>query len=720
MSKPLLSIGIIFRNEIRCLERCLKSLQPLREAISCELVMADTGADDGSREVAERYADILFDFPWINDFSAARNAVMDRCSGKWFFFIDCDEWLDEDFSELTNFVRANNNPVKSGLVIQRSYMTPDIEDNEIIDFYTVRIARMDPGLRFYGSIHERWPSDRLLPCIPLRRVILHHDGYCPQSQKQHAEKSKRNMELLRAELEKEPDNLLRLLQCVESGRDEPDYLELIHRAVETVERHAEHWEEFGPPILRYAVQAAQLKGLPELKTWAAQAEEWFPDSFFTRIDVEWFLFGQAWKEEDYEQCVRHGERYLQAMDDNRTGKGDQFARMRSGILTETPQKERQLRIFLAGAYVRVGDEERAAELLGQINGGDLNAEQTKWFALMLQELQTRTLYDTAPLITAFWEQISEPKPDQKRADARKNTVYGTVSNVFSQKFREEEAEKEEFFRHAYTLYLPLRDECELGRAAAILETEDTTEMAELLSQVERWVAMPIQPLARALDYGVVFPMEGKALNMDEMDGLAVRLAADKEKFFPLASRTLTEDFARNTQALLWARGLSMAAVRAFDWTAEDVDVELGLSMVRGFAQTEKVFLPFCYTPQALLEENLSVLPPMHRFGRYCVQAFDALDSGDTVGYVRFLRSGLDSCKNVKSIVEFLLERTPELQAQPEPSSELLALAEQIRTVLDGFSPGDPAVAALKQSEAYRKVAYIIEGAKAPIVGSLPQ
>ena len=90
MSKPVLSIGIIFKNEIRCLERCLKSLQPLREAVPCELVMADTGSDDGSREIAEKYADILFDFPWINDFSAARNAVMDRSTGAWFLTLDAD------------------------------------------------------------------------------------------------------------------------------------------------------------------------------------------------------------------------------------------------------------------------------------------------------------------------------------------------------------------------------------------------------------------------------------------------------------------------------------------------------------------------------------------------------------------------------------------------------------------------------------------------------
>lgn len=80
--KPILFIGMIFKNEIRCLERCMKALHPLRNAIPCELVMADTGSDDGSREIAEEYADILFDSPWIDDFAAARNAVMDHCSGE--------------------------------------------------------------------------------------------------------------------------------------------------------------------------------------------------------------------------------------------------------------------------------------------------------------------------------------------------------------------------------------------------------------------------------------------------------------------------------------------------------------------------------------------------------------------------------------------------------------------------------------------------------------
>ena len=61
MSQPLLSIGMIVKNEERCLEKCLKALEPLRQAIPCELVIADTGSTDKTKEIAAKYADILFE-----------------------------------------------------------------------------------------------------------------------------------------------------------------------------------------------------------------------------------------------------------------------------------------------------------------------------------------------------------------------------------------------------------------------------------------------------------------------------------------------------------------------------------------------------------------------------------------------------------------------------------------------------------------------------------
>ena len=61
--ETILSIGIIFKNEIRGLERCVKSLQTLRETLPCQLVMADTGSEDGSHDIAVKYADVFFRFP---------------------------------------------------------------------------------------------------------------------------------------------------------------------------------------------------------------------------------------------------------------------------------------------------------------------------------------------------------------------------------------------------------------------------------------------------------------------------------------------------------------------------------------------------------------------------------------------------------------------------------------------------------------------------------
>ena len=135
---PLLSIGIIFKNEERCIERCLQSLEALRQAIPCELVMADTGAEDGSRAIAGKYADEVFDFPWIDDFSAARNAVMDRCSGKWYFSIDCDEWLDADITELLAFLQGKTR-ADAAFVIVRNYETAELEKGRLTVIF-VRFA----------------------------------------------------------------------------------------------------------------------------------------------------------------------------------------------------------------------------------------------------------------------------------------------------------------------------------------------------------------------------------------------------------------------------------------------------------------------------------------------------------------------------------------------------------------------------------------------------
>ena len=100
----LLSISILMsgRKETR---QCLESLIPIMDAIPCELILVDTGCDDETREILKEYTDNIITFEWCNDFAKARNVGLQRAKGKWFMFLDDDEWF-VDTSEIIEFFKT--------------------------------------------------------------------------------------------------------------------------------------------------------------------------------------------------------------------------------------------------------------------------------------------------------------------------------------------------------------------------------------------------------------------------------------------------------------------------------------------------------------------------------------------------------------------------------------------------------------------------------------
>lgn len=248
MSKPLLSIGMIVKNESRCLERCLKALQPLRDAIPCQLVIADTGSDDGTQKIAERYADIFFDFPWINDFAAARNAVMDRCIGAWYLSLDADEYIDADVKELIAFLHSDAAKVcTSAFLIINNYSDPN-DESQYSPFNASRLLNMSTKLRFEGAIHEVWPSVCMERPIYLENTVLWHDGYIRNGKLTEKKKGKRNMALIEAELEKTPNDLLRVMQALESSYTVEQAVKYAYRAVELLHQGAARAEILARPF----------------------------------------------------------------------------------------------------------------------------------------------------------------------------------------------------------------------------------------------------------------------------------------------------------------------------------------------------------------------------------------------------------------------------------------------------------------------------------------
>lgn len=711
-AKPILSIGMIFKDDIRSLEHCLSALQPLRDALHCELVMADTGSTDGSRAVAEKYADILFDFPWINDFAAARNAVMDRCSGRWFLTVDSDEYLEEDVSQIVSFLKANNRKVDTCTVVVRNYGNYELE-GPYTDFLAIRMTRMARGVRYEGAIHEKWADTGAV--VPLSKTVFRHDGYVGLNGEEGRAKRERNIRLIRAEIAENPELLMPRLQFIESGATEPDLLDQIREAIALVEEKTDMWDRVGPPILRQAVFHAWQMKLPEVDKWTGLAWELFPDSLYTRIDVAYASFMRAGEAKDYAACAEHGETYLRGVEAQRKG-ADPGACVVSVLRMAAPYWEQDARILLAQAYLAMqpANPERAVELLDGLDGSLFDGRQTALFVQTLRAAHARTEGDTAPIVTAVWEGISKPVPNEQRARQRRQTFVNEERTSFQPNIRMTERERQDYLRLSCTLFAPLERENEWGRTAAILAERDPDILTQKLAAVEQWEKTPICALAHGLEHGAEFPPPGQRLPLEELDSLAGRLSREGEIIYTLAPAAAGADYAGSALDMAWARALVLAAVRACQWK----DEAQGLALAHAFVKVERAFLEHCYTPALLREEELFLLPPMHRFAWYCGEAFAALEGNDPAGYARLLRSGLEACPGMKAMVEFLTEHTPELK--PSPARELVELADKVRGMLSALDPEDPAVAAIKQSPVYQKVAYLIEGVEAPGMGGVTQ
>ena len=80
---------MIVRDEEAVLARCLDSV---RGAVD-EIIIVDTGSTDRTRQIAARYTGRVYDFAWIDDFSAARNFAFSKAAMEFSMWLDADDVL---------------------------------------------------------------------------------------------------------------------------------------------------------------------------------------------------------------------------------------------------------------------------------------------------------------------------------------------------------------------------------------------------------------------------------------------------------------------------------------------------------------------------------------------------------------------------------------------------------------------------------------------------
>ena len=87
-----ISLCMIVKNEENVIARCLNSVKDIVD----EIIIIDTGSTDNTKEIAKGFTDKIFDFNWINDFSAARNYSFSKAINDYIFWLDADDIIFEE------------------------------------------------------------------------------------------------------------------------------------------------------------------------------------------------------------------------------------------------------------------------------------------------------------------------------------------------------------------------------------------------------------------------------------------------------------------------------------------------------------------------------------------------------------------------------------------------------------------------------------------------
>ena len=693
---PLLSIGMIVKNESRCLEKCLKALQPLRDAIPCELVIADTGSTDDTRDIAAQYADILFDFPWINDFSAARNAVIERCTGKWYLTVDADEYLEPDIREIVNFLCSpQSDAITFCTVIQRNFAKASME-GIYSDFPAVRMIRMAISPRYHGTIHEAF---QLLPEYKwknLDRTVFDHDGYTVLSPEHVRKKSERNMVLLEKELENDPKNLRRILQCLESSitrQKQSYYARLGMKQLMNESPAALKSVNWASGIARKAVEFAVSNHLPEVEEWVKWSLKTFPDSSFVQVDVNFHFAQYLYQAERYDELIQISKEYFKGLQVYRKTGFSSPSAWCSAVFCAHPIREDEMRCMVGHALREEEQFQNAISVLSKVNLAVTEDNVLPpWLKNMEKMADKKKAINLAG--TSIGNLLKLRDSDSGWERAQYKSCIKHITEAFAQKFDNEDA--------PWKLYRNVPGT--IGLCVKIMEVESKTDAEALARQIENWDEFMPSALNRLMTLGAALPDRFFSMNRERLELLAGTLPKISKDLAAKALAYTEPEVVTDLPRLAFAFTL-VAAVLA---NKDMLKGEQGESLCARFAELSAVYLSEFYSESLLSDESsVACLPALHRFAWYYAQAWGQKGSD---GYYRLLLKALRQTGDMLYTIKFLTEhsKNEEKDHCDEASRELLELAEKVRMILAQYDPTDPSVVELKQTPAYQKVAHLIE------------
>ena len=180
-----ISLIMTIKNEEHDIIRCLRNVAPVID----EFIIVDTGSTDKTKEKVLQFAKTshvpvkIFDYPWCDNYSKAKNYAKKFATERWVLNIDADELFDQ--RELHKIADVVEHDVDIVLFHVLNYIKEPSkgQDPKYASTEAIRLYLNTPELYYTGIVHET--LDDAISAMKHKKVVgimrspipLHHRGY---------------------------------------------------------------------------------------------------------------------------------------------------------------------------------------------------------------------------------------------------------------------------------------------------------------------------------------------------------------------------------------------------------------------------------------------------------------------------------------------------------------------------------------------------------------
>lgn len=646
-SDVLLSIGMIVKNEEKVLRRCLESLKPLMERISCELIIADTGSDDSTVEIAKEYTENVYHFEWINDFATARNSTLDRAKGQWYMFVDADEYLDEDIEEMVRFfsIPELRDKYKTLEIMVRSYI--DESKTKYADACLVRFQRIDDKqdpVRFVGTIHEGLPIRQPLGYFS---TILHHTGYMYSSAKQVLKKKERNLTPMKEEYKKNPNDLRMISHLIDGcTTDHEEAEEYIKKGIELVRKDRRHMyaNVFYMQTVDYYKEKRPEYALELSNEYYKELGE-EGEKYVAAIAIHALRVSILSSLGRYEEAYENVKKYIALYDDYKEDRlviTDMSAHPVLGL-----SEQEYYKYVYTGALClqKLKRYDEAIDFIKDFDFDELEGENYRTLLATIREI-CKAKKDYIYLAQCYGKIMKLESEDKK------NLILYTLESVYYSLVSEEERTK--FAKDVICADVSGKY-VELMKLVVDQKDDDDfrRRLLEYVNQVDNWKDGYSEAIYLSVKYGIDISDAVKKMDSSQFRTKLEEIANANDDFAGYVyDYGIPESYTSSIKKFYWIVAMTeKASYRSFE-----LDSDKRYELYNRFISLLGDYVTNIYNPELLNDEDVCVLPNLHKFGYYMNKANIALSSGDNVRYIREMKKALVNCESMREIVTFMLEQ----------------------------------------------------------------